>query len=150
MGIEMDVWFSERKELREEGKIDEIMNFLKAKDMAYEKEGALWFRATKFGDNEDRVIVRQNGEPTYFGVDCAYHKNKFLERKFDRVINVWGADHHGDVPRLKGFVEFLGFKEKFEIFFFDKSYYYPWNCDWSMYSYPNIVGFRWIRKSNFR
>ncbi|MDD5032837.1 MAG: arginine--tRNA ligase [Candidatus Pacebacteria bacterium] len=115
MGIDFDVWFSESKELRETGKVEEIMRWLKEKDLAYEKDDALWFRATKFGDSEDRVLIKTGGEPTYFGVDCAYHKNKFEERKFDRVINIWGADHHGDVKRVKGFIDALGHKDKFEI-----------------------------------
>jgi arginyl-tRNA synthetase len=115
MGIEFDVWFSEKKELREKGKVEEIMDWLKNKGLTYERGGALWFRATEFGDSEDRVLIKKDGEPTYFGVDCAYHKNKFLDRKFDKIINIWGADHHGDVARVKGFVEALGFKDKFEI-----------------------------------
>ena len=115
MGIDFDVWFSEQKELRDKGKVDEIVNWFKEKDLAYEKDGALWFKASEFGDDEDRVLIKQNGEPTYFCVDCAYHKNKFIERKFDKVINVWGADHHGDVARVRGFVEALGYKKKLEI-----------------------------------
>ncbi|MCF7835825.1 MAG: arginine--tRNA ligase, partial [Candidatus Marinimicrobia bacterium] len=115
MGIEFDEWFSEQKELRDKGKVEEIIKWFKDKKLSYEKDGALWFKASEFGDIEDRVLVKENGEFTYFAVDCAYHKNKFEERKFDKVINVWGADHHGTVPRLEGFVEALGFKEKLEI-----------------------------------
>lgn len=115
MGVEFDVWFSEQKELRDKGKVEEIIEQLKKKKLTYEKDGALWFKASEFGDSEDRVLLKTNKEPTYFCVDCAYHKNKFIERKFDKVINVWGADHHGDVARLKGFVETLGFKDKLEI-----------------------------------
>ncbi len=115
MGINFDVWFAEGKDLREKGKVDEIIQWLKEKDLAYEKEGALWFKSNVYGDDKDRVLVRSNGEPTYFAVDCAYHKNKFLDRKFDKVINVWGADHHGDTPRVKGFVRVLGCEEKFDI-----------------------------------
>lgn len=115
MGISFDVWFRETEELRGTGKVDEIIKWLKEKDLAYEKDGALWFKASQFGDTEDRVLIKKDGEPTYFCVDTAYHKNKFVERKFDKVLNVWGADHHGDVARVKGFVEALGFKEKFEI-----------------------------------
>jgi len=115
MGINFDVWFSEKSELREKGKVEEIIKWAEEKDLAYKKDDALWFRATKFGDDEDRVLVKKDGQPTYFCVDAAYHKNKFEERKFDRVINIWGADHHGDVKRVKGFVEALGFKDKFEI-----------------------------------
>ncbi|MFC1751665.1 arginine--tRNA ligase [Patescibacteria group bacterium] len=114
-GIEYDVWFAEGRDLRNKGKVDEIIKWLKQKDLAYEKEGALWFKATEFGDDKDRVLIKSSGEPTYFAVDCAYHNNKFVEREFDKVINIWGADHHGDVPRVKGFVKALGFEDKFEI-----------------------------------
>jgi arginyl-tRNA synthetase len=115
MGINFDVWFAEGKDLREKDKVDEIIEWIKEKDLAYEKEGALWFKSTLFGDDKDRVLIRSNGEPTYFAVDCAYHKNKFVDRKFDKVINIWGADHHGDAPRMRGFVKALGYEEKFDI-----------------------------------
>ncbi|MFC1757099.1 arginine--tRNA ligase [Patescibacteria group bacterium] len=115
MGISFDQWFSENNDLRKRGKVEDIINWLKKKDLTFEKDGALWFKAVEFGDDEDRVIIKQDGEPTYFGVDCAYHQNKFVERKFDRVINVWGADHHGDVARVQGFVDALGYKDKLEI-----------------------------------
>jgi len=115
MGINFDVWFAEDRDLREKGKVNEIIAWLKEKDLAYEKEGALWFKSTAYGDDKDRVLVRSNGEPTYFAVDCAYHKNKFADRKFDKVINIWGADHHGDMSRVKGFVKALGYEEKFDI-----------------------------------
>jgi len=115
MGIEFDIWFKEGADLREKGKVEEIVEWLRKNNLAYEKDEAIWFKSTQFGDDKDRVLIKKTGEPTYFGVDCAYHKNKFLERNFDKVINIWGADHHGDVSRLKGFVEALGFKEKFEI-----------------------------------
>ena len=115
MGINFDVWFAEGKDLRDKGKVDEIISWLKGKDLVYEKDGAWWFRSTSFGDDKDRVVLRSNGEPTYFALDCAYHQNKFVERKFDRVINIWGADHHGDLARLKGFVKALGFEDKFAI-----------------------------------
>jgi len=115
MGIEYDVWFAEGRDLREKNKIEEIVGWLKEKSLAYEKEGALWFKSTLFGDDKDRVLIRSNGEPTYFAIDCAYHKNKFVERAFDKVIDIWGADHHGDVPRVKGFVKALGFEKNFEI-----------------------------------
>jgi len=115
MGIEYDVWFSESEELRAAGKVEAVFEWLRKKELAYEQDGALWFAAEKYGDEKDRPLRKSDGEPTYFGVDCAYHFNKFTERKFDRVLNVWGADHHGDVPRVKGFVESLGFKDAFEI-----------------------------------
>lgn len=116
MGIKFDEWFSEQKELRDTGKVEEVFNLLKKQKLAYEQEGALWFAAEKFGDEKDRPLKKSDGEPTYFGVDCAYHYNKFTERGFTKVINVWGADHHGDVARVKGFVKSLGLTEdSFEI-----------------------------------
>ena len=109
-GVEYDVWFSERT-LHEDGSIENVLEELRQKDYLYEKEGALWFKSTLFGDTKDEVVVRANGLATYFAADIAYHKNKF-ERGFDRVINVWGADHHGHVPRMKGAVEALGYKRE--------------------------------------
>jgi len=106
-GIHYDVWFSE-KTLHEAGKIEEVMDFLKAHDYTYENEGALWLKTTLFGDEKDEVLVRANGVPTYFAADIAYHKNKF-ERGFDWVINVWGADHHGHVARMKGAMQAIGY-----------------------------------------
>jgi len=106
-GIKYDVWFSE-KSLHDSGKIDEIIDVLRARDYVYEDEGALWFKSTQFGDEKDEVIVRANGLPTYFAADIAYHKDKF-ERGFDWVINVWGADHHGHVARMKGAMAAIGY-----------------------------------------
>lgn len=101
-----DVWFSE-KTLHERGLIREMVDFLMKRGLAYEKEGAIWYRSTQFGDEKDRVLIRSNGEPTYFASDVAYHKDKF-DRGFDLVIDVWGADHHGYVPRMKAAVQALG------------------------------------------
>lgn len=115
MGINFDVWFAEGKDLREKSEVTKVLAWIKEKGLSYEKEGAVWFKSTLFGDDKDRVLVRSNGEPTYFCVDCAYHKNKFIDRKFDKAINIWGADHHGDMARVKGFVTALGFEDKFEI-----------------------------------
>ena len=115
MGIKFDVWFKEGENLRDKGKVKEIIDWMLDKKLAYKKDDAVWFKSTDFGDDKDRVIVRSNGEPTYFGVDCAYHKNKFIERKFDKCINIWGADHHGDLSRMKGFIKALGFEDKFDI-----------------------------------
>ena len=106
-GVNYDVWFSE-KTLHEAGKIDQVVNFLREKGYVYEEEDALWFKSTLFGDEKDEVIMRANGIPTYFAADIAYHKDKF-ERGFDWVINVWGADHHGHVARMKGAMEALGY-----------------------------------------
>ena len=115
VGIKFDVWFAEGKDLREKGKIDEAIKWLRAKDLAYDKEGAVWFRSTKFGDDKDRVLIKSTGEPTYFASDAAYHRNKFEERKFDFAIDVWGADHYGDIARIKGFVKALGHENTFEV-----------------------------------
>lgn len=106
-GVEYDVWFSEQT-LHDSGAIDKTIEELKGKGYIYEKEGALWFKSTLFGDEKDEVIVRSNGVPTYFAADIAYHKNKY-ERGFKRVINIWGADHHGHVARMKGSMEALGY-----------------------------------------
>jgi arginyl-tRNA synthetase len=105
-GINYDVWFSEKT--LHDGKIDEVINMLKEKGYIYEEENALWFKSTLFGDEKDEVIMRANGIPTYFAADIAYHKNKF-DRGFDWVINIWGADHHGHVARMKGAMEALGY-----------------------------------------
>ena len=105
-GVEYDVWFRESSLYRED-KISEVVRLLQEKELLYEKEGALWFRATAFGDQKDEVLIRGNQAPTYFAGDIAYHLNKY-QRGFDRVINIWGADHHGHIRRLKGALEALG------------------------------------------
>ena len=103
-GVTFDQWFSERS-LR--GDIESALARLDQGGYLYEQDGATWFRATEFGDDKDRVVRRDNGETTYFASDIAYHLNKF-ERGFDRVINVWGADHHGYMARVKGAIQALG------------------------------------------
>lgn len=103
-----DVWFSE-KSLVEAGRIDETFANLLARDLAFEQDGALWFRSTNYGDDKDRVLRKSSGELTYFASDIAYHHDKF-KRGFDRVIDIWGADHHGYVARMQGAVEALGRK----------------------------------------
>ncbi|NOX42815.1 MAG: arginine--tRNA ligase [Gammaproteobacteria bacterium] len=105
-GVIYDDWFSERS-LMESGSVDVAIDRLKENNYIYEKDGALWFRTSDFGDEKDRVIVRENGQKTYFASDIAYHMNK-LERGYDRVVDVWGADHHGYVPRVKAALEALG------------------------------------------
>jgi len=105
-GVRFDVYFSEST-LAERGEIEAAVERLRASGHAYESEGALWFRATEFGDDKDRVIVRSDGTHTYFGADCAYLIDKF-SRGFDRLVYVLGADHHGDVARLKGAAAALG------------------------------------------
>lgn len=113
MKIKFDVWFEESK-LHESGEVDEVIEWLKQKDLVYEKEKAVWFKSSEFGDEKDRVVVKADGDKTYIASDIAYHKDKF-ERGFDRIINIWGADHHGDVARLLAGVEVLGHKGKLEI-----------------------------------
>lgn len=98
-GAEYDEWFSERS-LVESGVVDEAIELLKSADMLYQKEGAWWFKSTDFGDEKDRVVVRDNGQATYFASDVAYHLNKF-QRGFEQIIDIWGADHHGYIPRVK-------------------------------------------------
>lgn len=105
--IKYDVWFRE-SELHRENKVMRIVDILKEKGLTYEQDGAVWYRATEFGADKDDVLVRANGIPTYFTADIAYHYNKFVERGFDKVINVWGADHHGHVARLKGAMQAVG------------------------------------------
>lgn len=101
-GIKFDNWFSE-KSLHTSGKVDEIISTLKEKDLVYEKEGAIWFKSTQFGDDKDRVLVKSNGFKTYLATDFAYHKNK-VERGYDKMINIQGADHHKEAGIVKGFV----------------------------------------------
>ncbi|MFY9118921.1 MAG: arginine--tRNA ligase, partial [Syntrophomonadaceae bacterium] len=91
----------------ESGEIDRVLCDLEEKGFVYESEGALWFKSTRFGDEKDEVVRRANGLPTYFAADIAYHRDKFA-RGFDWVINVWGADHHGHIARMKGAMEALG------------------------------------------
>ena len=106
-GVNYDVWFLESG-LHAGTELAETMDILKTSGYTYENEGALWLRTTDFGCEKDDVLVRSNGFYTYFAVDIAYHRNKFLVRGFDKVINVWGADHHGHVARLKGALKALG------------------------------------------
>lgn len=106
-GVEFDVWFSE-KSLHQAGEIAKTTDYLKEKGNIYEKDGALWLNSTQFGDDKDRVVIRENGIPTYLAADIAYHKNKFA-RGFTKVINIWGADHHGYIKRMKAAVEALGY-----------------------------------------
>ncbi len=105
-GVAYDRWFSEQS-LHDSGDIERAMKVLEARGHLLEKDGALWFRSTAFGDEKDRVVRRENGALTYFASDIAYHLDKF-ERGYDRMINVWGADHHGYIPRVKGALTALG------------------------------------------
>lgn len=105
-GVSYEVWYSERG-LYEKGEVEEALRALSEAGHLYEKDGALWFRASAFGDEKDRVVRRSNGETTYFASDIAYHREKFLKRGFDLVVDVWGADHHGYIPRLKAVLSAL-------------------------------------------
>ncbi|WP_133511807.1 arginine--tRNA ligase [Candidatus Thiosymbion oneisti] len=105
-GVDYDEWFSERS-LTERGAIERAIERLRAAGHLYERDGALWFRSSAFGDQKDRVVVRDNGQTTYFTSDIAYHLDK-LERGFERVVDIWGADHHGYVPRVKAALAALG------------------------------------------
>ena len=108
MKIKFDVWFSEKKLEKE---IDNVLDFLKKKKLSYEKEGALWFKSTQFGDDKDRVLVKAGGEKTYLASDIAYLKNKFA-RGFQKLIFFWGADHYGYVARILAVAEALGYKKE--------------------------------------
>ena len=105
--IHYDVWFHEST-LHESGQVQKCIDLLKEKGLTYEQDGALFYRASQYGAEKDEVLVRANGIPTYFAADIAYHYNKFAVRGFDRVINIWGADHHGHVARLKGAMDAVG------------------------------------------
>ncbi len=113
--VNFDVWFSE-KTLYQNHEVEKALNQLVKQGFTYEKDGALWLRTQQWGDDKDRVLVRENGSPTYFASDIAYHFNKW-QRGFERVIDIWGADHHGYIPRMKAAVNALGLKKEFlEIF----------------------------------
>ncbi|BCR04087.1 arginine--tRNA ligase [Desulfuromonas versatilis] len=105
-GVHFDNWYSERT-LYQRDLVTKELGKLRERDLTFEQDGALWLRTTDFGDDKDRVLLRSGGEPTYFASDVAYHIEKF-ERGFDKVIDVWGADHHGYVPRMKAMLAGLG------------------------------------------
>jgi arginyl-tRNA synthetase len=106
-GVSFDLYFSERELYQNDGVMG-LLKELETKGFVFREDKTLWFKSTQFGDEKDRVVVRQNGDPTYFAADIAYHKNKF-ERGFDTVIDIWGADHHGYIPRMQACVQALGF-----------------------------------------
>jgi arginyl-tRNA synthetase len=107
LNVVFDNWFSE-KSLYEGGQYDKAMKLLRSGKYIAKKENATWFESSALGEDKDNVLVRSDGSPTYFASDIAYHYNKFLERKFDRVIDIWGADHQGHVPRMKAVLKALG------------------------------------------
>ncbi len=112
--VRFDEWYSETS-LYTSGKIDETLALLKEKGVTYEKDGATWFRTTDYGDDKDRVLIKSDGTYTYLTPDMAYHFDKF-KRGFETVINIWGADHHGYIPRMKAAVEALGYdREQLEV-----------------------------------
>jgi len=106
-GVRFDVWYSQKK-LSKSGKIERSLELLKKKGFLYEKDGALWFRSTEFGDDKDRVVIKKDKTYTYLAPDIAYHREKF-EKGYSRIINIWGPDHHGYVNRVKAACQALGF-----------------------------------------
>ena len=131
MGIKFDQFFSEKSLYNSSGRSEDelqgaqrrhncgdaekAIEFLRTKKLLYEKEGAVWFKSSKFGDEKDRVLIKSDGEMTYLVSDVAYHLDKFEKRKFDRVILFWGADHHGYIPRFMAMIEAIGHKGKAEV-----------------------------------
>ncbi|RJQ74069.1 MAG: arginine--tRNA ligase [Desulfobacteraceae bacterium] len=113
-GITYNEWFSEQS-LYDSAQVERSIEDLKARQVLYFQDNAWWFRTTDFGDEKDRVVVRQNGQTTYFASDIAYHRNKY-QRGFERVIDVWGADHHGYIPRMNAAVEASGYRrDQFQV-----------------------------------
>lgn len=112
MGIPFDCWFYESR-LHETKALEKIISLLKQKEVTYEQDGALWFKSSLFGDEKDRVLIKEDGKPTYFVVDIAYHLDK-LDRGFDYLINIWGADHHGYVARVKAALQVLA-QDRFQV-----------------------------------
>ena len=113
-GVHFDAWFSE-KSLFDTGLVDKAVTRLEAHGHVYVQDGAKWFRSTAFGDEKDRVVQRENGLYTYFASDIAYHLNKY-ERGFEHIIDIWGADHHGYIPRVRGAIQALGLEpERLEV-----------------------------------
>ena len=113
-GVVFDRWYSEQS-LFDSGKVDKIINDFRKQNIIFEDDGALWFRTKDFGDEKNRVVVRSNGLTTYFASDIAYHQDKF-DRGFERVIDVWGADHHGYIPRVSAAIEASGHtRDKFDV-----------------------------------
>jgi arginyl-tRNA synthetase len=105
--VGFDVWYSETS-LYKNGKIDEALKALRESGYIYDQDGATWLRSTDFGDDKDRVLIKQDGSYTYLTPDIAYHKDK-LDRGFEQLINIWGADHHGYIPRMKAAIQALGY-----------------------------------------
>ena len=109
MEINFDSWISEKKDLVDSGYIEKAIEKLKKEKLTFEKDGAMWLETTKFGDDKDRVLIKKDGQKTYFASDCGYILNK-IERKFEKIIEVWGADHHGYISRFRAATKAFGFK----------------------------------------
>lgn len=109
-GVFFDTWQSER-ELYAKGEVEQAISDLRARGYIYEEEGATWFRSTAFGDDKDRVIIKKDGEYTYFAPDIAYHRKK-IQKGFDELIDIWGADHHGYIPRMQAVIQALGYPKE--------------------------------------
>jgi arginyl-tRNA synthetase len=114
LGIKYDEWIFE-SDLHQSGRVDKILKYLREKGLIYQKDNAQWFKSSKFGDERDRVVIKKDGNKTYLTGDIALHQYKFEEKKFEQVINIWGADHHGDMPGLMAGIEAIGHKGKLEI-----------------------------------
>ena len=113
-GVEFESWFSEAS-LFSSHKVEEALEALKERDLVFSEDGAVWFRSSRFQDNKDRVVAKQDGDYTYLASDIAYHYDK-LKRGYDRLINIWGADHHGYVPRMEGAIQAFGYpKERLKV-----------------------------------
>lgn len=112
--IKFDNWISEEKDLYQKSKVDKIKIWLEDKGLVYEKDKAKWLKTSEYGDVKDWVIVRETGEPTYLLSDIAYHKDKF-DRKFNKIINIWGADHQGHISKIKAAAKILGYKGDLDI-----------------------------------
>jgi len=106
-GVKFDVWYSQ-KSLRKSGKVEKTIGLLKQRGYIYEKEGAVWFKSTAFGDDKDRVVIKTDGSATYLAPDIAYHLEKY-RRGFRRIVDIWGPDHHGYIPRMKAAIKALGY-----------------------------------------
>lgn len=106
-GVKFNVWFSQ-KALRRSGKVEKAIEYLKSRGHIYEKDNAIWFKSTAFGDDKDRVVVKSDGSATYLAPDIAYHREKY-KRGFKKIVDIWGPDHHGYVPRMKAAIKALGF-----------------------------------------
>lgn len=108
MGVEYDQWYSERSLMREGGGYEAVMALLRDKGYVAERDGAVWFTSSELGESKDNVLIRSDGQPTYYATDIAYHYDKFVLRRFDRVVDIWGADHQGHVSRVKAAVAAVG------------------------------------------